>query len=201
MKRSYWQDLKGAFYLIWRNKWSFISVGILLQFVVGIGAAALSWVFQLALLLSGASNIDKNNILTTLTNPLSLVALILFAIVFAFLFMLEMRTMIALIYLSRTDQHLSFKKVFRQSFGRLKDFSGWNLLHCVSVHSKEAMGTVPSADLPCVAVPWFRARIFGCISRLPPEAEAVAETARNPRVGRNLPWQISAVQSGNEADG
>ena len=129
MKRSYWQDLKGAFYLIWRNKWSFISVGILLQFVVGIGAAALSWVFQLALLLSGESNIDKNNILTTLTNPLSLVVLILFAIVFAFLFMLEMRTMIALIYLSRTDQHLSFKKVFRQSFGRLKDFSGWNLLH------------------------------------------------------------------------
>ena len=129
MKRSYWQDLKGAFYLIWRNKWSFISVGILLQFVVGIGAAALSWVFQLALLLSGESNIDKNNILTTLTNPLSLVALIFFAIVFAFLFMLEMRTMIALIYLSRTDQHLSFKKVFRQSFGRLKDFSGWNLLH------------------------------------------------------------------------
>ena len=129
MKRSYWQDLKGAFYLIWRNKWSFISVGILLQFVVGIGAAALSWVFQLALLLSGESNIDKNNILTTLTNPFSLVALVLFAIVFAFLFMLEMRTMIALIYLSRTDQHLSFKKVFRQSFGRLKDFSGWNLLH------------------------------------------------------------------------
>ena len=129
MKRSYWQDLKGAFYLIWRNKWSFISVGILLQFVVGIGTAALSWVFQLALLLSGESNIDKNNILTTLTNPLSLVALILFAIVFAFLFMLEMRTMIALIYLSRTDQHLSFKKVFHQSFGRLKDFSGWNLLH------------------------------------------------------------------------
>ena len=129
MKRSYWQDLKGAFYLIWRNKWSFISVGILLQFVVGIGAAALSWVFQLALLLSGESNIDKNNILSTLTNPLSLVALVLFAIVFAFLFMLEMRTMIALIYLSRTDQHLSFKKVFRQSFGRLKDFSGWNLLH------------------------------------------------------------------------
>ena len=129
MKRSYWQDLKGAFYLIWRNKWSFISVGILLQFVVGIGAAALSWVFQLALLLSGESNIDKNNTLTTLTNPLSLVALILFAIVFAFLFMLEMRTMIALIYLSRTDQHLSFKKVFHQSFGRLKDFSGWNLLH------------------------------------------------------------------------
>lgn len=129
MKRSYWQDLKGAFYLIWRNKWSFISVGILLQFVVGIGAAALSWVFQLALLLSGESNIDKNNILTTLTNPLSLVALILFAIVFAFLFMLEMWTMIALIYLSRTDQHLSFKKVFHQSFGRLKDFSGWNLLH------------------------------------------------------------------------
>ena len=37
MKRSYWQDLKGAFYLIWRNKWSFISVGILWQFVVGIG--------------------------------------------------------------------------------------------------------------------------------------------------------------------
>ena len=129
MKRSYWQDLKGAFYLIWRNKWSFISVGILLQFVVGIGAAALSWVFQLALLLSGESNIDKNNILTTLTNPFSLVALVLFAIVFAFLFMLEMRTMIALIYLSRTDQHLSFKKVFRQSFGRLKDFSGWNLHH------------------------------------------------------------------------
>ena len=129
MKRSYWQDLKGAFYLIWRNKWSFISVGILLQFVVGIGAAALSWVFQFALLLSGESNIDKNNILSTLTNPLSLVALVLFAIVFAFLFMLEMRTMIALIYLSRTDQHLSFKKVFRQSFGRLKDISGWNLLH------------------------------------------------------------------------
>ncbi|EFX37324.1 hypothetical protein HMPREF1111_0564 [Streptococcus infantis ATCC 700779] len=41
MKRSYWQDLKGAFYLIWRNKWSFISIGILLQFVAGIGAVTL----------------------------------------------------------------------------------------------------------------------------------------------------------------
>ena len=129
MKRGYWQDLKGAFYLIWRNKWSFISVGILLQFVIGIGAVALSWFFQLALLLSGESNIDKNNILYVISNPFSLVALVLFAIVFAFLFMLEMRTMIALIYLSRTDQHPSFKKVFRQSVGRLKDFSGWNLLH------------------------------------------------------------------------
>ena len=37
MKRSYWQDQKGAIYLIWRNKCSFISVGILWQFVVGIG--------------------------------------------------------------------------------------------------------------------------------------------------------------------
>ena len=90
--------------------------------MVGIGAAALSWVFQLALLLSGESNIDKNNILTTLTNPLSLVALILFAIVFAFLFMLEMRTMIALIYLSRTDQHLSFKKGLSPVFWSLKGF-------------------------------------------------------------------------------
>ena len=58
MKRTYWQDLKGAFYLIWRNKWSFIEIGILLLFVVGIGAAALSWVFQLAVLLAGQANID-----------------------------------------------------------------------------------------------------------------------------------------------
>ena len=41
MKRSYWQDQKGAIYLIWRNKCSFISIGILLQFVAGIGAEAL----------------------------------------------------------------------------------------------------------------------------------------------------------------
>ena len=46
MKRSYWQDLKGAFYLIWRNKWSFISVGILLQFVVGIGGRDLELGFS-----------------------------------------------------------------------------------------------------------------------------------------------------------
>lgn len=129
MKRSYWQDLKGAFYLIWRNKWSFISVGILLQFVVGIGAAALSWVFQLALLLSGESNIDKNNLVSVMTHPLSLLALLIFIMVFAFLFMLEMRTLISVIYLSRTDRHLSFKKVLGQSFGRLKDLVGRNLLY------------------------------------------------------------------------
>jgi hypothetical protein len=129
MKRSYWQDLKGAFYLIWRNKWSFISVGILLQFVVGIGAAALSWVFQLALLLSGESNIDKNNLVSVMSHPLSLLALLIFIMVFAFLFMLEMRTLISVIYLSRTDRHLSFKKVLGQSFGRLKDLVGRNLLY------------------------------------------------------------------------
>ena len=129
MKRSYWQDLKGAFYLIWRNKWSFISVGILLQFVVGIGAAALSWVFQLALLLSGESNIDKNNLVSVMSHPLSLLALLVFIMVFAFLFMLEMRTLISVIYLSRTDRHLSFKKVLGQSFGRLKDLAGRNLLY------------------------------------------------------------------------
>ena len=129
MKRSYWQDLKGAFYLIWRNKWSFIAIGILLQFVVGIGAAALSWVFQLAVLLAGQANIDKNNLVSVMSHPLSLMALLVFIIVFAFLFMLEMRTLISVIYLSRTDRHLSFKKVLRQSFGRLKDLSGRNLLY------------------------------------------------------------------------
>ena len=129
MKRSYWQDLKGAFYLIWRNKWSFIAIGILLQFVVGIGAAALSWVFHLAVLLAGQANIDKNNLVSVMSHPLSLLALLVFIMVFAFLFMLEMRTLISVIYLSRTDRHLSFKKVLHQSFGRLKDVSGWNLLY------------------------------------------------------------------------
>lgn len=129
MKRSYWQDLKGAFYLIWRNKWSFIAIGILLQFVVGIGAAALSWVFQLAVLLAGQANIDKNNLVSVMSHPLSLLALLIFIMVFAFLFMLEMRTLISVIYLSRTDRHLSFKKVLRQSFGRLKDLAGRNLLY------------------------------------------------------------------------
>ena len=129
MKRTYWQDLKGAFYLIWRNKWSFIAIGILLQFVVGIGAAALTWLFHLAVLLAGQANIDKNNLVSVMSHPLSLLALLVFIIVFAFLFMLEMRTLISVIYLSRTDRHLSFKKVLRQSFGRLKDLSGWNLLY------------------------------------------------------------------------
>ena len=129
MKRSYWQDLKGAFYLIWRNKWSFIAIGILLQFVVGIGAAALSWVFHLAVLLAGQANIDKNNLVSVMSHPLSLLALLVFIMVFAFLFMLEMRTLISVIYLSRTDRHLSFKKVLRQSFGRLKDLAGKNLLY------------------------------------------------------------------------
>lgn len=129
MKRSYWQDLKGAFYLIWRNKWSFIAIGILLQFVVGIGAAALTWVFHLAVLLAGQANIDKNNLVSVMSHPLSLLALLVFIMVFAFLFMLEMRTLISVIYLSRTDRHLSFKKVLRQSFGRLKDLAGRNLLY------------------------------------------------------------------------
>lgn len=129
MKRSYWQDLKGAFYLIWRNKWSFIAIGILLQFVVGVGAAALSWLFHLAVLLAGQANIDKNNLASVMSHPLSLLALLVFIMVFAFLFMLEMRTLISVIYLSRTDRHLSFKKVLRQSFGRLKDLAGRNLLY------------------------------------------------------------------------
>ena len=129
MKRSYWQDLKGAFYLIWRNKWSFIAIGILLQFVVGIGAATLSWLFQLAVLLAGQANIDKNNLVSVMSHPLSLLALLVFIMVFAFLFMLEMRTLISVIYLSRTDRHLSFKKVLGQSFGRLKDLAGRNLLY------------------------------------------------------------------------
>ena len=129
MKRTYWQDLKGAFYLICRNKWSFIAVGILLQFVVGIGAAALTWLFHLAVLLAGQANIDKNNLVSVMSHPLSLLALLVFIMVFAFLFMLEMRTLISVIYLSRTDRHLSFKKVLRQSFGRLKDLAGRNLLY------------------------------------------------------------------------
>lgn len=64
-----------------------------------------------------------------MSHPLSLLALLVFIMVFAFLFMLEMRTLISVIYLSRTDRHLSFKKVLRQSFGRLKDLSGRNLLY------------------------------------------------------------------------
>ncbi len=66
--------------------------------------------FHLAVLLAGQANIDKTNLVSVMSHPLSLLALLVFIMVFAFLFMLEMRTLISVIYLSRTDRHLSFKR-------------------------------------------------------------------------------------------
>lgn len=107
-----WQNL-------WQNKYGFLIYGSLIHLAMSVlGVGFLRLAFEVVLILSGQPNLTKDNIGAFFANPVSILSVIFYFGLVAFLTFLEFSFLILLIQSRRTGEGFSLKKV---AFSTLKN--------------------------------------------------------------------------------
>lgn len=123
-EKSIRHGLRDSLALIKQHKYSFLGTAILLQFLIALGAQVFTLLFRLALFAADQSSLDKQSIGEILTSPTSLALLVFLVFVFGFLFLFEMSVLVQVIDAARREERLSFKRILRTSFKKLRHIRG-----------------------------------------------------------------------------
>ena len=111
-----------------RYKFTYISITAVIQFILICGLWIISKIFQLALTLAGEEHLDKNNILSILTNPYSFVILNILILIVAFFMFVEFSILTFTIYGQLTDRQYSFKNILNNAWKKTKNLAGFQTL-------------------------------------------------------------------------
>ena len=111
-----------------RYKFTYISIAAIIQFILICGLWIISKIFQLALTLAGEEHLDKNNILSILTNPYSFVILNILILIVAFFMFVEFSILTFTIYGQLTDRQYSFKNILNNAWKKTKNLAGFQTL-------------------------------------------------------------------------
>ncbi|WP_314406230.1 glycerophosphodiester phosphodiesterase [uncultured Gemella sp.] len=111
-----------------RYKFTYISIAAIIQFILICGLWIISKIFQLALTLAGEEHLDKNNILSILTNPYSFVILNILILIVAFFMFIEFSILTFTIYGQLTDRQYSFKNILNNAWKKTKNLAGFQTL-------------------------------------------------------------------------
>ena len=111
-----------------RYKFTYISIAAIIQFILICALWIISKIFQLALTLAGEEHLDKNNILSILTNPYSFVILNVLILIVAFFMFIEFSILTFTIYGQLTDRQYSFKNILNNAWKKTKNLAGFQTL-------------------------------------------------------------------------
>lgn len=111
-----------------RYKFTYISIAAIIQLVLICGLWLISRIFQLALTLAGEEHLDKNNILSILTNPYSFLILNILILIVAFLMFIEFSILTFTIYGQLTDRQYSFRSILDNAWTKTKNLAGFQTL-------------------------------------------------------------------------
>ena len=111
-----------------RYKFTYISIAVLIQFILICGLWIIAKIFQLALNLAGEEHLDKNNILNILINSYSFVILNILILVVAFFMFIEFSILTFTIYGQLTDRQYSFKDILNNTWKKTKNLAGFQTL-------------------------------------------------------------------------
>ena len=111
-----------------RYKFTYISIAAIIQFILICALWIISKIFQLALTLAGEEHLDKNNILSILTNPYSFVILNILILIVAFFMFIEFSILTFTIYGQLTDRQYSFKNILNNAWKKTKNLAGFQTL-------------------------------------------------------------------------
>ena len=100
-KVGLWKNIFGTLAFCNRHKALFLSTAIFLQMATLIGKEVLRSLFQLILVLSDLPSIDQYNFRYFFSNPENLALALLFALIFAFFFFIEVFTLVQVIFAAR----------------------------------------------------------------------------------------------------
>lgn len=142
------QFFKQVWAHIYKNKYAYMFNTALLQIIfVTVGTFLLSELFGFVLALANQVNLDKNNVFVFLTNPLSLLGVVLYFIGLAFLMFLEFSLLTLMVYGKQQNTNFSFRTVLKHSFMRVRRLRLKDLCYFVVY----LLVTIPVANIGLVS--------------------------------------------------
>ena len=111
-----------------RYKFTYISIAAIIQLLLVCGLWVIARIFQLALTLAGEEHLDKNNILSILTNPYSFLILNILILIVAFLMFIEFSLLTFTIYGQLTDRQYSYRSILNNAWDKTKNLAGFQTL-------------------------------------------------------------------------
>ena len=149
-KTSIWQSLKQVVSLLNKNKMQFILIASILQLAITvIGGNGLNYLFRLALISANQTNLNKNNLIELLLNPVSAFMIVVFVLAFAALFFIEISILIYAIYALQQEKRLSYRGVIRQATAKIKHLIGLDFIYFIlyTIVTVPVYGIVMSSTL------------------------------------------------------
>ena len=111
-----------------RYKFTYISIAAIIQLMLICGLWIIARIFQLALTLAGEEHLDKNNILSILTNPYSFLILNILILIVAFFMFIEFSILTFTIYGQLTDRQYSYRSILNNAWDKTKNLAGFQTL-------------------------------------------------------------------------
>ena len=111
-----------------RYKFTYISIAAIIQLLLVCGLWIIARIFQLALTLAGEEHLDKNNILSILTNPYSFLILNILILIVAFFMFIEFSILTFTIYGQLTEKQYSFRSILDNAWTKTKNLAGFQTL-------------------------------------------------------------------------
>ena len=128
---------------IYKHIFTHITIATLLQLVMLCGIWLVGRIFQFTLSIAGETNLNKNNILTILTNPLSLILLLLLILFVAFLMFIEFSALTFAIYAQLTEKNYSVRNIISNSWNKMRNLVSIQILFFIGYF----ILTIPAANI------------------------------------------------------
>ena len=125
MKRKIFSEFKEVFKNLYDNKFEYIiNISIMEAGILTLGAFALEKIFELMMYFAGIHNVTQTNFYNILFHPVSLITLIVYILIMAFIMFFEFSFIVFMIYGKFNNKNYSVRTILNKSFNSMKSLIG-----------------------------------------------------------------------------
>ncbi|CAM3462114.1 glycerophosphoryl diester phosphodiesterase membrane domain-containing protein [Pseudostreptobacillus hongkongensis] len=125
MKRKIFGEFKEVLKNLYDNKFEYIiNTSIMEAGILTLGAFVLEKIFELMMYFAGIHNVTQTNFYNILFHPVSLITLIVYILIMAFIMFFEFSFIVFMIYGKFNNKNYSVKTILNKSFNSMKSLIG-----------------------------------------------------------------------------
>lgn len=125
MKRKIFSEFKEVFKNLYDNKFEYIiNTSIMEAGILTLGAFVLEKIFELMMYFAGINNVTQTNFYNILFHPVSLITLIVYILIMAFIMFFEFSFIVFMIYGKFNNKNYSVRTILNKSFNSMKSLIG-----------------------------------------------------------------------------
>ena len=125
MKRKIFSEFKEVFKNLYDNKFEYIiNTSIMEAGILTLGSFALEKIFELMMYFAGIHNVTQTNFYNILFHPVSLITLIVYILIMAFIMFFEFSFIVFMIYGKFNNKNYSVRTILNKSFNSMKSLIG-----------------------------------------------------------------------------